>query len=324
MDLLIRKERMRLVEWSAFPKRLIRKSEFWPASKGRLKPSPTRIPHCAPREIVAVNTSQGGVTEIETQFLILQELAVMSRINHPCCDYLIAWDWLPGRAATGTEPVIPSQAIVVTKYWEASLASVLAKSVRGQTPEGFTALKKSFIAFGIAFGMAYLHAENILHRNLKSANILLDANFFPRIAHFDVAEVLDLENPVGTPHEAGTPRYMAPEMDGDAAGAIFGAADVFAFGMILWELAEECQSFSQCTTPDDVRTAIHDGDMQGPPADASPEMADLIDRCWDPDPELRPRFADIVNTPEILMFPGTDEYQYIDFVSDLVQGRVIE
>jgi serine/threonine protein kinase len=100
--------------------------------------------------------------------------------------------------------------------------------------------------------MAYLHSMNVIHRKLKPANMLLDENFFPRIADFGLSELISLENAVDMATYRGTPASTAGELDNDDAGwrpeDIFGAVDVFAFGMILWELAAEARPFPQYKT----------------------------------------------------------------------------
>jgi serine/threonine protein kinase len=261
--------------------------------------------------------------EVKKDFM--GELETMVKVNHPCCVYLISWDYLPGRL--GGPDAIPPQCIFVTEFFPNSLDRVLRAAAKGSSPPEFDGTKKSCIAFGVAFGMAYLHSQNIIHRDLKPSNILLDDKFLPRIADFGFAKMISLENVIKMTTKKGTPAYMAPELDkeGSSANGIFGAVDVFAFGMMLWEMAAEKEPFTPSgPTPWHVRMAIWDHKMPGFPSEMEQEMRNLITKCWESDPEKRPRFDEIVNHPEWLLFAEANEDVYFDFCYDLVQKYTIE
>lgn len=70
-----------------------------------------------------------------------------------------------------------------------SLESVLQKCTNKKPPPNFPLSKKYVILKGIAYGMNYLHSQSIVHRDLKTGNILLDENFYPRICDFGISFV---------------------------------------------------------------------------------------------------------------------------------------
>ncbi|KAK3543951.1 hypothetical protein QTP70_031859 [Hemibagrus guttatus] len=110
------------------------------------------------------------------------------------------------------------------------------------------------IAQTMARGLAYLHADvpglrdrhkpAIAHRDIKSKNVLLKANLTACIADFGLALRFEAGKSAGDTHgQVGTRRYMAPEV---LEGAInfqrdaFLRIDMYAVGLVLWELASRC------------------------------------------------------------------------------------
>ncbi|KAL6141274.1 hypothetical protein ACLB2K_059564 [Fragaria x ananassa] len=93
------------------------------------------------------------------------------------------------------------------------------------------------IAVGTARGLAYLHEECrecIIHCDIKPENILLDAEYVPKVADFGLAKLIDRDISRIITTLKGTRGYIAPEwISGEA---ITSKADVFSFGMLLFEL----------------------------------------------------------------------------------------
>ncbi|XP_042487318.1 LEAF RUST 10 DISEASE-RESISTANCE LOCUS RECEPTOR-LIKE PROTEIN KINASE-like 2.1 [Macadamia integrifolia] len=109
--------------------------------------------------------------------------------------------------------------------------------------ENFLSWEKIYeIALGIARGIEYLHRGcdiQILHFDLKPHNILLDANFQPKIADFGLAKFYPTnENTVSVTRAVrGTIGYIAPELFYPNIGGVSYKSDVYSFGMMLMEMA---------------------------------------------------------------------------------------
>ncbi|GJN35604.1 hypothetical protein PR202_gb24397 [Eleusine coracana subsp. coracana] len=101
------------------------------------------------------------------------------------------------------------------------------------------------VAMGVAQGLAYLHHDlmfPIVHRDIKSSNILLDADFEPKVADFGIAKVLHQATTAAkgggdasTTTIAGTYGYLAPEYAYSSKATT--KCDVYSFGVVLMELA---------------------------------------------------------------------------------------
>ncbi|CAG7730292.1 unnamed protein product [Allacma fusca] len=110
------------------------------------------------------------------------------------------------------------------------------------------------IAITMCNGLAFLHEETdggsrgykpaVAHRDFKSKNVLLRPDLTACVTDFGLAHIFYPNKPVGTCHgQVGTRRYMAPEV---LEGAVsftrdnFQRIDMYACGLVLWELASRC------------------------------------------------------------------------------------
>ncbi|KAL3748802.1 hypothetical protein ACJRO7_009956 [Eucalyptus globulus] len=96
------------------------------------------------------------------------------------------------------------------------------------------------ISLGIAHGLEYLHRgcnTRILHFDIKPHNILLDANYCPKISDFGLAKICPRQESIVSMLGArGTPGYIAPELFMRNIGGVSHKSDVYSYGMMVLEM----------------------------------------------------------------------------------------
>ncbi|KAJ0570248.1 putative dual-specificity kinase TKL-Pl-4 family [Helianthus annuus] len=147
------------------------------------------------------------------------------------------------------------------------------------------------IASHISKGMNYLHQNNIIHRDLKSANLLMDENGIVKVSDFGVARVQN-ESGIMTA-ETGTYRWMAPEVIEHKPYS--HKADVFSFGIVVWELLTKKLPYANLTPLQAAIGVVQKGLRPVIPKHTHPEIVGLLERCWQQDPSSRPEFSEIIS-----------------------------
>ncbi|KAF9977544.1 hypothetical protein BGZ73_005673 [Actinomortierella ambigua] len=147
---------------------------------------------------------------------------------------------------------------------------------------------KTRIAQEIARGLAYIHYKKILHRDLKSVNVLLTQQREVKLCDFGLATVKSRSISMSTSSTKGTPRWMAPELL-TTKPKYSTKSDMFAFGVVMWEMAADCtRPFQEQVNVKDVMTHVAKGKREKLPSDTPAEYRKWVERCWDQDPAKRP------------------------------------
>ena len=122
-----------------------------------------------------------------------------------------------------------------------SLQDILKKIQNHDGPQNYCNTNRQIILIGISRGMKYLHDRNILHRNLKPGNILLDSDFNPHITDFGLSKIVESGHPYSQSLIVGTLPYMAPELF--KGNKYSQKTDVYSFGILMYEVVTDLPPF---------------------------------------------------------------------------------
>lgn len=138
--------------------------------------------------------------------------------------------------------------------------------------------------------LAYIHANNIVHRDVKSHNVLMTDEFNVKLCDFGLAKYKRSLN-IGHGQFSGTPSYMAPELFNKKPYS--EKVDIFAFGTMIWEVILRKIPFEGFEVLD-IRNSVVEGREIPTPNNKFPSaLAVLIHSCRNINPDLRPSFSDI-------------------------------
>ncbi|MCO5581836.1 hypothetical protein L7F22_035725 [Adiantum nelumboides] len=227
---------------------------------------------------VAIKVFAGQDYTMELLEDFRKEVLIMKRVRHPNVVLFMG-------AVTSHQHLS-----IVTEFLpRGSLFRLLHRN----TP-GLDWRKRVRMALDVARGMNYLHHLNppIVHRDLKSSNLLVDKNWTVKVADFGLSR-LKHETYLKTASGRGTPQWMAPEVLRNEPSN--EKSDVFSFGVILWELATEQVPWTNLN-PMQVVGAVGFMDQRlTVPEAVDFNWASLVKDCWIGDPKLRPSFQEITD-----------------------------
>ncbi|XP_042434066.1 proline-rich receptor-like protein kinase PERK1 isoform X2 [Zingiber officinale] len=253
-------------------------------------------------EEVAVKQLKTGSGQGEREFQA--EVEIISRVHHK---HLVS---LVGYCIAGGERLL------VYEYVPNNTLEFHLHGRGRPTMEWSTRLK---IALGSAKGLAYLHEDchpKIIHRDIKSSNILLDYKFVAKVADFGLAKFASDNNTHVSTRVMGTFGYLAPEYA--SSGKLTDKSDVFSFGVMLLELitgrrpVDQSQTYMDESMVDWARPlltqALEDGNYDDALVDPklgmnynSDEMARMIAcaaACVRHSARRRPRMSQVVRALE--------------------------
>ncbi|XP_074281542.1 RAF-like serine/threonine-protein kinase 24 isoform X2 [Silene latifolia] len=206
-----------------------------------------------------------------------QEVSLMKRLRHPNILLFMG-------AVTS-----PQRLCIVTEFLpRGSLFRLLQRST-----SKLDWRRRIHMALDIARGMNYLHSCNppIVHRDLKSCNLLVDKNWSVKVADFGLSRVKH-ETYLTTKTGKGTPQWMAPEvLQNERSNE---KSDLYSFGVVLWELATQKIPWENLNAMQVIGAVGFMNQRLDIPDDVDPMWASMIESCWHSEPQSRPTFQELL------------------------------
>ena len=185
--------------------------------------------------------------------------------------------------------VLPSPSdnrfVVLTEY----VAGGSLQDAIANHPQWFDDTARAIIIYGIASGMSFIHSKNIIHRDLKARNVLLDEEHLPRICDFGSSRLVTEDTMSRTVQF--TPFYAAPELFKKSPYS--EKVDVYSFGVLVYEILTGKLAFRSFDPFQLMMHIIVNGKREPIPDSVTPFGKELIEKCWDSEPDNRPSFASI-------------------------------
>ncbi|XP_019075483.1 uncharacterized protein LOC100256793 isoform X2 [Vitis vinifera] len=168
--------------------------------------------------------------------------------------------------------------------------------------------RRVHMALDIAQGMNYLHHFNppIIHRDLKSSNLLVDRNWTVKVGDFGLSR-LKHETYLTTKTGKGTPQWMAPEVLRNEPSD--EKSDVYSYGVILWELATEKIPWDNLNTMQVIGAVGFMNQRLDIPKEVDLRWASIIESCWHSDPRSRPTFQELLGKFKDILRQQTMQFQ---------------
>jgi hypothetical protein len=213
-----------------------------------------------------------------------REVAIMSMISHP---NVVRFEGACIEQRRDEEGVFM---IVTELMHQGSLKSVVERS-----PLTYDKVFK--YALEIAEGMIFLHSFDIIHRDLKSENVLISAEDVAKVADLGLSRDINIDQ--GMTLMAGTPKWEAPEVltgkRKDNKSRYSKEADVYSYGMLLYEMVSGKQPFEDVHDIFELKKLVCDKNKRPKlPTQCPKPLAALIKRCWKGDATKRPPFTEIL------------------------------
>ncbi len=186
----------------------------------------------------------------------------------------------------------------------------LARRLRGGSLPPWEACE---IGEQLARALATAHAQRVVHRDVKPANVLIAPDGRVKVGDFGVARLAEGTSDAGAATIVGTPQYMAPEQA--QGGTTSPATDVYSIGVVLYEMLAGHPPFAGGTVVELAFRHVHDVPPPLPPRTPR-ALTEVIDRALAKDPAER--YADGRELAEALeqarssLVAGDDDYELSD------------
>ena len=168
--------------------------------------------------------------------------------------------------------------------------------IKEETSGGYlTWPNKLQIAEQMCEGLVFLHGKGILHRDLKSLNVLLDSHNNAKLADFGLSRTMSGSIAATVTQQTGTPAWMAPELFSNQPKYTC-ACDLYSLGVTFWEMASGQFPFQGADSPHQVAMWVSRGEkpQSATTGGAPPQWMKWVECMWDTNPNNRPSIETVL------------------------------
>jgi len=183
--------------------------------------------------------------------------------------------------------VVRPFAYIVTEFMHNGSVYDMYKGSHRSHPPSW-AIRQQF-SVDVAIGMAYLHSLNVVHRDLKSPNVMCNNKMEAKIGDFGLSRISDDTKTMTT---CGSPLWAAPEML--ISSRYDSKADVYSYSVLMWEFFHWEEPYPDLAVFQIVQGVL-DGKLRPDISTQCPSAyADIMKKAWAPDPQERPRMEELL------------------------------
>ncbi|XP_076936435.1 LEAF RUST 10 DISEASE-RESISTANCE LOCUS RECEPTOR-LIKE PROTEIN KINASE-like 1.1 [Bidens hawaiensis] len=244
------------------------------------------------------------------------EVEILTKLRHPNLVVLYGYTSRQSRELLLVYEYVPNGTVADHLHGEQTNSSIITWPIRMN------------IAIDTASALSYLHASEVVHRDVKTSNILLDQNFCVKVADFDLSRLISNSVTHVSTAPQGTPGYLDPQYH--QRYQLTDKSDVYSFGVVLIELISSMVAVDLDRSQDEIslanlaiskikRCAIDELIDPVFGSDTNPEImsmitlvAELAFRCLQYDSDMRPTMNEVLDVLMDIQAVGrTDVYDSI-------------
>ncbi|CCW60021.1 unnamed protein product [Phytomonas sp. EM1] len=200
------------------------------------------------------------------------------------------------------DPQNPDNVQMIALVLDYANAGDLRQEIRSRSKTGhfFEEHEAGMLFLQVLLAVHHVHSRHMIHRDIKSANILLCSNGLVKLGDFGFSKTytVTVSEDVGRTF-CGTPYYVAPEIW--RRKPYSKKADMFSLGVLLYELLTLKRPFDGANMNEVMQKTLA-GQYEPLPSKVSPEMCEVVASLLNGDPMIRPSSSKLLDTPICKLF----------------------